>query len=616
MKIEGLGSLDVGTCRKLIAFGSYIPVFEEAARRWKITIILDYPEAWDGRAIINPTPEFQKYMVAQGREAEPPEPVKYRPTVHEYIPGTARFHFRNNRYTARAASIDSIFGYCFPDGKAHQERTSMDYESDIFDARNCVVEIRGSYDANFTVDLAEKPTENILECLRLLINLSIAKILIFTDKSYSDKRNERLGKVLRRKLVKNGMRATEALERFLREHIAEHKMNASGELAKVQNEARAKLQRKLVLEEKIRFINDFIASIKSEKRREDYGEMFEEILRIQGITKVEVTDPPGDRPSIWFYTDKMRQYVRDTGIRYDVGAFQCGICPFYSTREGIYINQTLHGQHIHRNAMERQLSTGICFGNPGVDRDGLNSAIDKLMGLFELPTIVNLIMSFLQLDNTMPALNVSHNAATYETATPPKYASDKERAEQKEKFIRLVEATYSRIYTSGSKRELDKLENETALLNADYWELIRKKRELERFLKYIAREEAQITTTAQKQLGKLLKNKQVVFVEYENGLRIYLSDEKTRTITMLWFNIGRNVWIISPLTSQCRGASYSPYESVEFTPSDKHARKLIFTLQRMNYASFANKFCGYFLTNPPVNKPATEKEEPPCQPSI
>lgn len=143
-----------------------------------------------------------------------------------------------------------------------------------------------------------------------------------------------------------------------------------------------------------------------------------------------------------------------TAVQYDIGEFTIQIDTLHMpllTHAAIRIFQNgylgTHG-HIHVTGSDQT----ICFGS-SIDI-GLNAPIDNLMSKFNIVSLVNLILTFLKKEGSIPMRRDAQSLAKSTDPERDEYRNSEEREEEKRAFVRLTYDTMIHSSTVSLKNSL------------------------------------------------------------------------------------------------------------------------------------------------------------------
>lgn len=565
MKKWAVVDLTACSVESLSALQKYMPLFEEIGRLWRTELVVDYR---------GEKSDFEKTDATR------------RVFVHiAKSPPQAYFSSK---------SISSIFGYKFINGPVTRLEFTPHYDNarGIFittPEANRVVQIKDGH-IYIVVDLIANPTANNAEVLRILMNLSLAKIFGNTRAHPSiQKRMERIYGVLRKKMLSQESHMVGMIGRFILLEMEKSVQEAKGHIKEMEGARKEALEIAVDLRRKIFEAMKFIQLRVPPKTREQYAEIFEELLRIEGVAKVDT-----DQEKLTITTEPLKQYVTSNQKSYEIGSFEIKIDPRSFSRKGIEAKQVLPGKFIHPHMLNR-VQDAICFGTANqVEQNGFNEAVDKLMENFDVLNLVHLLISFLRFDDQQPAANTHKGIALPIEATAQRYPSDNERRMAKERFVAFMDETEKSIRGRMIKENLEELLKKESEENERYWRTVREKKEWLRFCDWLEAQKKEVFGLATTQFKKLVKNKFVAYLDYQDGLRVFVWDEKEQCLLVIWFGPAKLPWLISPFAQKDTGPNYT-------LQIDDHIRmkKLRNALSRLDYAKVVSRLCGYCLVKQP-----------------
>ena len=195
----------------------------------------------------------------------------------------------------------------------------------------------------------------------------------------------------------------------------------------------------------------------------DFGEEFERILKIDKIQCLRVVTLE-DSQYIIVFTDRIDQIPNSLSeARYDIGSWEIVIDSSQSTHAGVVFFQCRRkGRYAHYFATLG--SNGVCFGS------SLNQAMDKVFSLFDMAPLIHLIVSFLIKESSAPQPRDPKTNQSI-TSTPPLgldyYSTDKDRQEEKNRFIDLMRKKVWTSLIAATKAELEKAEQALGKIRAE-----------------------------------------------------------------------------------------------------------------------------------------------------
>ena len=536
----------------------FMKVFEEIGRRWKIQLVVDYK-----------TDETRPRL--PGAEAGDTE------EAHIHIAASAPGAH------VELTPVSSLFGYHFFSGFVNLKPAKgpqLTGKCVISDKGNgyYAAQVEGNH-VYILADIIGNPTEDNNDLVRIVTHLAIMRIGQNAPDpaiGYIKKRAERLAKVMRRKFTRSDVQGI--LGAHIREESTSVYESVSANVRRVREKRIELLNELQYLKINIANLTGFLKSRTVAHSDEEYAEMFEEISRIKGVTKVDALDN-----KIYVWTERLRQYVENKH-GYGIGAFKITIDPKTPSECGIDIYQTIPGRFKHYHAIvnpARLKSPNICFGTN--KETGLNESVIKLMATFEIVSLVHLILSFLRLEETEPVINKgrSKNKRGATLGYTLRYPSQEFREEAKKRFIEFMAGTHIDINKKYCSEKLGALNKEREAKENEYGKLLREEREARALAEYTDEIKQNIAATAGLQALKLLRNKRVVFVEIKAGLRAYLYDTNAGLYVM-WFAPREIPWVL------CNAS----VKNIEFSAESETAR-ILKPLSKMNYVKCIGRFSNY-----------------------
>jgi len=531
----------------------FMRTFEEIGRRWKVPVIVDY-------------------------RAKPVEVSDYK----KWPKDSVYFHIAASRHGAKTPlyEIESIFGYKsgsllkrWPMWRWYIPAKGVISLPD----RELVAEIDGVHifvlidllSATFSCD--GKPARQwyldpIRNILKIIFHSSLAKIA----KGKADdpvctllnKRTGKLAAILKRSMKIHKGRLVSSISQALEYWIDASLERADLELRALEKEIDKIQTMILAAREQIAEISYFLKQVTPIKTDSEYAELFEECLRIEGVSRIDV-----DSKHIMVLTERLSQFVHETNQNYDIGSFIITLNPEHASRFSVDITQVEPGPYSHYHAATYK-SEPICFGAT------LNEMIDKLAHFFDVLNLLHLVISFLRVENTPPPQNIAYNASDTATRETQIRSSQNEKQNTKERFVEFMKEAHLKARTKYNRTRLEKHEAQEAQLAENLGHAKRELNEMVSYRGYLFQRMCDTHSAAQNQLEEFFKNPKVVYWEYDSGLRVYIYDENNG-IYAVWLRPSRS-WLIS-----------SKVARQMYAQNDEEMREY-FAFASLDFAGFVN----------------------------
>lgn len=256
----------------------------------------------------------------------------------------------------------------------------------------------------------------------------------------------------------------------------------------------------------------------------DFEKNFETILNIAGVRKIEC----GSSNRLSVFTNPLTQTLED-GRTFDIGQYVIIVSYIASppyTKRCVYFRKGPYvGAFDHQNA---KTDGETCFGIN--QHMGLNNMVDKLVGDFEIPSLIHLIMAFLERDIDSPTTRtIGEDKGKIDTTG---YASEDEKQTQKLQFVLFCHDCLDKIKTLNVEKELADLRkkrDEAREAGITIRANIKVASEMSKTIRNVDRDT--LEKRANEEATLLEAEKKIIRIETDrNVLRIHFVEYETRLI--------------------------------------------------------------------------------------